>query len=120
MKSNIDLTEGRDFPERFSTPNDLITRALLRHVGIPWKLKYVASDLDLHVESDRLFPTGTKAQIKSRLLTDRACSGNYCDRCGANLKDVPWRNLFGLCRKCNAQLALEFGRSSRNRIPWRG
>lgn len=116
MKANIDLTDGRDFPERFGTPTDLITRTLLKHIGIPWKLKHVASDLDLQIESDRLFPTGTKAQIKSRLLTDRACSGNYCDRCGVSLRHIPWKNAFGLCKKCDAQLTLQFGK--RKIIPW--
>lgn len=118
MRSNIDLTEGRDFPERSRIPSDAIGRTLFKVFNIPWSLKPITSDLDFD-RSDELFPTGTKSQIKSRLHTKRVCSGNYCDRCGASLKIIPWSNLYGLCSRCDAQLTLQYG-SRRSRIPWRG
>ena len=120
MKSNIDLTEGRDFPDRgFQIPNDIISRTLFKHIGIPWNLKHITSDFDLSFSADDyLFPTGTKHQIMSRRITQNACSGNHCDRCGISLKVIPWSNRFGLCKKCEEDLANQYGRKKSN-IPWR-
>lgn len=118
MRSNIDLTEDRDFPEHSRRPTDIISRTLFKFFDIPWKLQPVTSDLDFQIQEDRLFPTGTKSQIVSRLHTSKVCSGNYCDRCGASLKNIPWKNLFGLCEKCDKQLEVEYGPRKR-KIPWR-
>ena len=70
MRSNIDLTEGRDFPERSGIPSDAIGRTLFKVFNIPWRLKPITSDLDFD-QRDDLFPTGTKSQIKSRLHTKK-------------------------------------------------
>lgn len=116
MKANIDLTDGRDFPDRARIPIDIFSRTILKHVGIPWNLKFITSDFELDISENRLFPTGTRDQIRLRRTTEHACDGQHCDRCGASLKIIPWKNLFGLCTKCDSQLTAEFGK--RKIIPW--
>lgn len=129
MKDNIDLTDGRDFPDRAPEIRDVLfgTRGqklpewavsfTLR--TLPWELVQWTSDIDIIDSSyDPLFPTGSKEQILHREGVQNAMSREHCDRCGKVINLFPWDKQWGVCRKCREALDREFLGRQQREMPW--
>ena len=121
MKDNIDLTDGRDFPDQRPDTRDVLFgtggkslpewAVSFRLNILPWDFRDVRSDDDFLYESnfDPLFPTGSRADIKHRVGVMNAVSNEHCDRCG---------HRWGLCMKCNKLLEEEVGGTRGREMPW--
>lgn len=103
MKSNIDLTENQMFSRQ-----QFVLRGITRYISgieFPWCF----SLMRMVREEFEAIRTGDKEERESKKLCDEAISGNYCDRCGVYLVNVPWNRTYGLCHKCHDELEKEMG-----------
>lgn len=123
MKSNIDLTETRDFPDAFNhSIADFVNRSLhgFDVTRIPWSLHFISCDSDLSTDTwyhmNDVFPVGYVKDIKREKFIYEACSEEFCDRCGKPVK-LPWNRFKTLCYKCEQALRAEFGKR-RAELPW--
>jgi hypothetical protein len=130
MRSNVDLTEGRDFPDQDTGTRDVLfgtgsrslpvwaTTAFVKLV--PWELHSVHSDDDFLYEPsfDPVFPTGSRSDIIHRVGVMTAVSDEHCDRCGKIIRRVPWDTRYGLCMECNVALEKEVGHLLERELPW--
>ncbi len=130
MKGNIDLTDGRDFPDQRPDTRDVLFGTGRKSLPewavsfrlnlVPWELHKISSDDDFLYESnfDPIFPTGSSADIRHKIGVMTAVSDEHCDRCGQIIKRVPWDNRWGLCARCNKLLEEEVGGTRTREMPW--
>jgi len=96
MKTNVDLTENRDFREKQQLGLRK-KRILMISIGkkYPWGFK-INND-----NNDGIFLTGNKEDRKCKKDTSNYMGGISCECCGADLTKKPWiTNNYGLCQKC--------------------
>lgn len=104
MKSNIDLTENRDFQKkvRVNTFGSLDHLVKNNKVYIfPWTQKKNGF-------TQGLVPIGDKQEILKQKKWNQRVSGLICERCGIDNTNRPWSVQYQLCDKCEEHLKLEF------------
>lgn len=102
MKENVDLTENRDFRKsnfpRFNLrkASKLIRR--IHNMDFPWSdMEKITSTLD---KDEEIFLTGNKDSRRYKLMYN-VNGEKMCERCGIELRRLPWILEYGLCKKCD-------------------
>lgn len=125
MKSNIDLTENRDFMQKSSIPGsiDSFLLSILKDSksAYPWNSYFdilEEGSLTLESKPKELVFTGDKEERKSKKYHSDWGANELieCDRCGAYTKKYPWdMNDSTLCKSCEDYIVDKGGK-----IAWRG
>lgn len=102
MKTNVDLTEKRDFSSR------RIDKAFIqnRFRRFPWsRTNFGGSNM-----RNELIYTGTSTERKRKKAFKLFEDGKSCERCGIDLANMPWNMKGLLCRTCDELLEEEVRR----------
>ena len=113
MKRNVDLTENSVFSRdtlRIIPSGDSLNGLLLQMIEeakkearLPWvkMFKTMFSESDCH----SLILTGSKLDIIKKKENQKYSDGTACDRCGLDLKQIPWikaaSGYHSLCITCS-------------------
>lgn len=113
MKRNVDLTENMMFSQESNpfhpkVPWRKSSNYVLRK--FPWKM----SDEQLS-QKDNMIVLGSASERKTYHKKQETVSDLFCDRCGKEIRILPWRPLTGLCFQCQSQLHQQLS----DRCPWR-
>ena len=118
MRDNIDLTSNR----MFRSKNDMSIHTFV-FSKYPWKQPVfdlvTAEGLDDEILHGRYMPlvrVGNKSDRREVKMLVEIDSNDYCDCCGAYLKTIPWDRTYGLCRKCNTDMHINYGNN--RKMPW--
>ena len=113
MKRNVDLTEDMMFSREL---NDY-------HHTFPWSTssnytigKFLGKMSNEQIsQKDNIIGLGSASDRERFHEIQKAVSDLFCDRCGKEIRILPWRPVTGLCFKCQSQLHQQFV----DRCPWR-
>lgn len=125
MKSTVDLTEDRLFPDIKSVrgPSWLLGDETYKEIVmlpvfnaiLPWEfsdLSFISTDSQFN--DWRFQISGSAKEYRQRVEWRKADSIEYCDRCGRRIR-TPWRWDRSLCDDCSIQLRIEV---ENHKIPW--
>lgn len=113
MKRNVDLTENMMFSQEAPNYQPNIPwrkNSNFSFRNFPWKM----SNEPLS-QKYNMIVLGSASERKHFHEILEASSDLFCDRCGKEIRILPWIPLTGLCLKCQSQLHQQLS----DRCPWR-
>ena len=113
MKRNVDLTENMMFSQESNAYQaKVLWRKSSEYVlrEIPWKMP----DEQIF-QKNNIIVVGSSSERRRYHKIREIVSDSFCDRCGKEIRILPWRPLTGLCLQCQSQLHQQLT----DRCPWR-